>query len=108
LVEQAGAVEGFTLDAAATSPRLYWVSFNATVTPKVLEVWRATLTDGSDKLLLGRVAVVDQEAYAGNPFGAAHVRVDEAHVYFADVGTVDTNQVVPVSQGDGVVYRVAK
>jgi hypothetical protein len=36
------------------------------------------------------------------------VRVDDDYVYFTDVGTVDVTQVVPTSQGDGVVYRVAK
>jgi hypothetical protein len=108
LVEQAGAVEGFALDATTTPARVYWVSFNGAATPKVLEVWRANLADGGDKLLLGQVAVKDQAKYVGNPFGAAHVRVDAQYVYFADVGTVDTNSDVDTSEGDGVVYRVAK
>jgi hypothetical protein len=44
----------------------------------------------------------------GNPFGAAYVRGDAQYVYFADVGMVGTSPDVDTSEGDGVVYRVAK
>lgn len=71
-----------------------------------LKAWRKGPDDDAP-LLLGEVTV-KPATYTGNPFGAAHVMVDGSYVYFADVGTVDTNQVVPVSQGDGVVYRVAR
>jgi hypothetical protein len=71
-----------------------------------LKTWRKGPDDDAP-LLLGEVTV-KAATYTGNPFGAAHVMVDGSYVYFADVGTVDTNQVVPVSQGDGVVYRVAR
>ena len=47
-------------------------------------------------------------AYESNPLGAAYVLVDAQYVYFADVGTVNIDSMVPTSQGDGVVYRVAK
>jgi hypothetical protein len=49
-------------------------------------------------------------AYGGNPFGAAYVLTDAQYVYFADVGTfaTPTPELVQVSAGDGVVYRVAK
>jgi hypothetical protein len=105
---EAGGLEGFALDAGPPA-RLYWVRLDGASTPKALEVWRANAADGSEKLLLGRVAVKDP-AYAGNPFGATYVRVDATHVYFADVGTVDvTNPLEPKSSAsDGVVYRVAK
>ncbi|HEU4533455.1 MAG TPA: hypothetical protein VFS00_05030, partial [Polyangiaceae bacterium] len=71
-----------------------------------LAVWRKAEGD-AEPFLLGRVPA-KAAGYAGNPFGAAYVLTDATHVYFADVGTVDTSQVAPDSQGDGVVYRVAK
>ena len=71
-----------------------------------LKAWRKGPGDEAP-LLLGEVTA-KADPYAGNPFGAAHVVVDDEYVYFADVGTVDTEQVVPVSQGDGIVYRVAR
>jgi hypothetical protein len=92
-----GAVEGFRLDGAT----LYVL----TAQGQKLKVWRKA--EGEAPLLLGEVEA-KADPYGGNPFGAAYVLVDEAYVYFADVGTVDTGQVVPVSDGDGVVYRVAK
>jgi hypothetical protein len=50
------------------------------------------------------------ESYEGNPFGAAYVRVDDDYVYFADVGTLAgfNPDAVQLSNGDGVVYRVAR
>jgi hypothetical protein len=71
-----------------------------------LKAWRKG-PDDDVPLLLGEVTV-KAATYTGNPFGAAHVLVDSSYVYFADVGTVDTNQVVPTSQGDGALYRVAR
>jgi hypothetical protein len=47
-------------------------------------------------------------SYAGNPFGGANVLVDESYLYFADLGTVDMGQAVPMSSDDGAIYRVAK
>jgi hypothetical protein len=73
-----------------------------------LKAWRKGPDDDAP-LLLGEVAAKADPFYpAGPPFGASHVVVDAQYVYFADVGTVDTAQVVPTSQGDGVVYRVAR
>ncbi|HEU4410915.1 MAG TPA: hypothetical protein VFS43_37025 [Polyangiaceae bacterium] len=73
-----------------------------------LKAWRKGPDDDAP-LLLGQVTAKADPFYpAGPPFGATHVVVDDKYVYFADVGTVDTAQVVPTSQGDGVVYRVAK
>jgi hypothetical protein len=57
--------------------------------------------------LLGEVEA-KADPYGGNPFGAAYVLTDASYVYFADVGRVNVSQVVPESEGDGVVYRVAK
>jgi hypothetical protein len=110
LVTGAGAVEGFVVDASVTPARVYWVSLDAAASPKVFEVWRANAADGSERIALGRVPVVDQAGYASNPFGPAYVRVDGTHVYFADAGTVNaTNPADPTSPAsDGVVYRVAK
>ncbi|MCU0686434.1 MAG: hypothetical protein MUF34_30010, partial [Polyangiaceae bacterium] len=68
--------------------------------------WRKGADDEAP-LLLGEVEAKNA-AYAGNPFGAAYVLTDASYVYFADVGTVDTSPDVDASQGDGVVYRVAK
>ncbi|HEU4533065.1 MAG TPA: hypothetical protein VFS00_03070, partial [Polyangiaceae bacterium] len=101
VVEQPGAVEGFTIDVATA--RAYWVSFEPTA--KQLEVYRVGL-NGQNKLLLGRVPVKDQNGYDGNPFGAAYVVVDDAFVYFTDPGTL--NAPATRSEDDGVVYRVAK
>jgi hypothetical protein len=100
-VTGAGAVEGFTVDAV--TGRVYWVSFEPTA--KQLEVYRAGI-DGQNLLLLGKVPVRDQAAYDGNPFGAAYVIVDDAFVYFTDVGTL--NGSATQSEDDGVIYRVAK
>ncbi|MCU0686765.1 MAG: hypothetical protein MUF34_31710 [Polyangiaceae bacterium] len=100
-VTGAGAVEGFTVDAV--TGRVYWVSFEPTA--KQLEVYRAGI-DGQNLLLLGKVPVRDQAAYGGNPFGAAYVIVDDAFVYFTDVGTL--NGSATQSEDDGVIYRVAK
>ncbi|HEU4406897.1 MAG TPA: hypothetical protein VFS43_16640 [Polyangiaceae bacterium] len=93
-----GRVEGFRVEGTT----LYVVTLEA----GALEAWRKG--EGDDEpFLLGKIAA-KAAGYAGNPFGAAYVLVDESYLYVADVGTVDTNQVVPVSQGDGVVYRVAR
>jgi hypothetical protein len=71
-----------------------------------LKVWRKAAGDAAP-LLLGEVEA-KADPYGGNPFGGAYVLTDSQYVYFTDVGMADTNQVVPVSVGDGVVYRVAK
>ncbi|HEU4410184.1 MAG TPA: hypothetical protein VFS43_33320 [Polyangiaceae bacterium] len=73
-----------------------------------LRAWRKG-PDDAEPLLLGEVEA-KAAAYAGNPFGAAYVRVDAQYVYFADVGTLTgaTPELVQVSAGDGVVYRVAR
>jgi hypothetical protein len=93
-----GAVEGFRLDGGT----LYVL----TAQGRQLKAWRKAEGDAVP-LLLGEVEAKNA-AYAGNPFGAAYVLVDAQYLYFADVGTVDTSPDVDVSQGDGVVYRVAR
>jgi stigma-specific protein Stig1 len=85
-------------DVAAT---LYVV----TTSGQKLQVWRKGPSD-EVPFLLGEVGA-KAAMYTKNPFGAAYVLTDEQYVYFADAGTVDAST-VPVSQGDGVVYRVAK
>ena len=117
-VEGLGKVEGFAVVAAngggaggaagsggaggAGEVTLYVL----TAQGRQLKAWRKG-PDDEAPLLLGEVTA-KAEPYGGNPFGAAHVVVDDEYVYFGDVGTVDTGQVVPVSQGDGIVYRVAR
>ncbi|HEU4408218.1 MAG TPA: hypothetical protein VFS43_23350 [Polyangiaceae bacterium] len=73
-----------------------------------LKAWRKG-PDDAEPLLLGEVTA-KADPYEGNPFGAAYVRVDAQYVYFADVGTVAgfNPDAVQLSNGDGVVYRVAK
>jgi hypothetical protein len=93
-----GRVEGFRVEGTT----LYVLALEA----GELRAWRQAEGDEAP-LLLGRVAP-KAVGYAGNPFGAAHVLADEGFVYFADPGTVDVGQVVPESQGDGAVYRVAR
>ncbi|MCU0686553.1 MAG: hypothetical protein MUF34_30620 [Polyangiaceae bacterium] len=95
-----GPVEGFRLEGST----LYVL----TAQGGQLQAWRKG-PDDETPLLLGKVEAKAAPYYTGgNPFGAAYLLTDAHYVYFADVGTVDTNQVVPVSQGDGVVYRVAR
>jgi hypothetical protein len=95
-----GPIEGFRIDGTT----LYVL----TAQGRQLKAWRKGEGDAAP-LLLGEVeAKADPYFATGNPFGAAYVLTDTQYVYFADVGTVDINQVVPASQGDGVVYRVAK
>jgi hypothetical protein len=93
-----GPVEGFRLDGAT----LYVL----TAQGQKLKAWRKAEGDAVP-LLLGEVEA-KADPYGGNPFGAAYVLTDAQYLYFADVGTVDIGQVVPISVGDGVVYRVAK
>ncbi|HEU4537007.1 MAG TPA: hypothetical protein VFS00_22955 [Polyangiaceae bacterium] len=95
-----GAVEGFRVEGAT----LYVL----TVQGRQLRAWRKGPGDEAP-FLLGEVEA-KAEAYAGNPFGAAYVLVDAQYLYFADVGTflAPTPDLVQVSAGDGVVYRVAK
>jgi hypothetical protein len=91
-------LEGFQADGMAT----YFVIFET----DELSVRR--LAEGDDApLLLGKVAT-KAAGYAGNPFGAAHVLVDESHVRFANLWTADTGQDVPKREGNGAVYRVAR
>jgi hypothetical protein len=97
-----GAVEGFRIDGAT----LYVL----TAQGQKLKAWRKG-PDDEAPLLLGEVeAKADPYFATGNPFGAAYVLTDAQYVYFADVGTfaAPTPDFVPVSTGDGVVYRVAK
>jgi hypothetical protein len=72
-----------------------------------LQVWRRGPEE--EALLLGEVEA-KAEVYAGNPFGGAYVVVDDKYVYFADVGTLAgfNTDAVQLSNGDGVVYRVAR
>ncbi|MCU0684516.1 MAG: hypothetical protein MUF34_20105 [Polyangiaceae bacterium] len=93
-----GRVEGFRVEGGT----LYVLALDG----GALGAWRKGEGD-EEPLLLGKVAA-RAVGYAGNPFGAARVLVDATHVYFADPGTVDVGQVVPESQGDGAVYRVAR
>jgi hypothetical protein len=93
-----GTIEGFHLDGAT----LYVL----TAQGQALRVFRKGPGDTAP-FLLGEVTAKDIH-YLGNPFGGAYLLIDAQYIYFADAGTVDTNQIVPISQGDGVVYRVAK
>jgi hypothetical protein len=93
-----GRVEGFRVEGTT----LYVLALEA----GELRAWRKGEGD-EEPLMLGKVAA-KAVGYAGNPFGAAHVLADATHVYFADPGTVDVGQVVPESQGDGAVYRLAR
>ncbi len=95
-----GPVEGFRLDGTT----LYVL----TAQGRQLKAWRQRPDDAAP-LLLGEVTT-KAEPYGGNPFGAAYVLTDASYVYFADVGTfaAPTPDLVQVSAGDGVVYRVAK
>jgi hypothetical protein len=98
--EGRGRVEGFRLEGAT----LYVVTLQA----GALTAWRKAEGD-AEPFLLGR-APAKAAGYAGNPFGAAYVLADEQYVYFADVGTLAgfNPDAVQLSDGDGVVYRVAK
>jgi hypothetical protein len=96
--EGRGRVEGFRLEGAT-----FYV---VTLQDGALAAWRKAEGD-AEPFLLGRV-LAKAAGYVGNPFGAAHVVVDTTHLYFADVGTVDTSPDVDASAGDGAVYRVAK
>jgi hypothetical protein len=96
--EGSGRVEGFRLEGTT----LYVV----TLQDGALTAWRKAEGD-AEPFLLGRVPA-KATGYAGNPFGAAHVLADATYVYFADPGTVDTSPDVDTSEGNGVVYRVAK
>jgi hypothetical protein len=101
-----GAVEGFAL--AGASLVVITLADDGQGT-KVFKVWRKN--EGREPFLLGQVAVKDPTVtyLNGNPFGAAHVLVDETFVYFADVGTlVGKSDGVDLSLGDGIIYRVAK
>jgi hypothetical protein len=64
-------LEGFRVEGTT----IYLVTFDA----GELSVWRQVESD-DEPLLLGRVAAKDA-SYAGNPFGGAHVIVDESYVY---------------------------
>jgi Stigma-specific protein, Stig1 len=97
-----GPVEGFHVEDTT----LYVL----TAQGRQLKAWRKGEGDAVP-LLLGEVeAKADPYFPTGNPFGAAYVLTDTQYVYFADVGTfaAPTPDFVPVSTGDGVVYRVAK
>jgi hypothetical protein len=95
-----GPVEGFRLEGAT----LYVL----TAQGRQLKAWRKGPGDDAP-LLLGEVEA-KADPYGGNPFGAAYVLTDASYVYFADVGTflAPTPDLVQVSVGNGVVYRVAK
>ncbi|HEU4406187.1 MAG TPA: hypothetical protein VFS43_13060 [Polyangiaceae bacterium] len=104
IVTDTNLIEGFAVDAAAG--RIYWVSYDPA--NKRFEVFRADL-EGQGQLVLGRVPAVNQDDYAGNPFGPAYVVLDAEAVYFTDVGTM-----TPAGGGNfrsddnGRVYRVAR
>jgi hypothetical protein len=93
-----GTIEGFRVEDTT----LYVL----TAQGRTLRVFRKGANDAAP-LLLGE-ATAKADPYLGNPFGAAYLLTDAQYVYFADAGTVDVNQIVPISAGDGVVYRVAK
>jgi hypothetical protein len=101
-----GTVEGFAL--AGTSLVVITLADDGLGT-KVFRVWRKN--EGREPFLLGQVPIIDSTVtyLNGNPFGAAHVLVDETFVYFADVGTlVGKSNGVDLSLGNGIIYRVAK
>jgi hypothetical protein len=96
-----GPIEGFRVDGTT----LYVL----TAQGRQLKAWRKAEGDAVP-LLLGEVEAKAEPYFAtGNPFGAAYVLVDEQYVYFADVGTLNgfNGDAVQLSNGDGVVYRVA-
>jgi hypothetical protein len=112
-----GAVEGFAVVAEGTggaagaggaAPSVARTLYVLTAQGQKLKAWRKG-PDDEAPLLLGEVTT-KAEPYGGNPFGAAYVLVDASYVYFADVGTfaAPTPDLVQVSAGNGVVYRVAK
>jgi hypothetical protein len=109
-----GPVEGFAVVAegaggaagAATSGGV--TLYVLTAQGQKLKAWRKGEGDAAP-LLLGEVEA-KADPYGGNPFGAAYVLTDAQYVYFTEVGTfaAPTPELVQVSVGVGVVYRVAK